>query len=195
MPVLDVKVEVELPGANILREVSLLVCKGQPNLDRLEEVDVAPHRLVMVIRRGLERADWAGNNARKFRILLYANTRVLGQSPRGGCEVYHCDVRIFFDEIADDSHLRLEVWGPHFLYPRHRSLSELQRRRASRRGERVRGKMVVAVDQQTEIAFASAPLIHLLGRHGRRHSGHLQAQTIQTVAVLESATCRKLGHR
>ena len=49
MPVLDVKVEVELPGANILREVSLLVCKGQPNLDRLEEVDVAPHRLVMVI--------------------------------------------------------------------------------------------------------------------------------------------------
>ena len=54
MPVLDVKVEVELPGTGILRKVPLLVRESQPDLDRLEQVNVTPHRLVMVIRRGLE---------------------------------------------------------------------------------------------------------------------------------------------
>ena len=77
MPVLDVKVKVELPGADILWKVSFLVRKGQSDLDGLEQVDVAPHRLVMIIRRGLERADWTGNDARKLRILLHANARVL----------------------------------------------------------------------------------------------------------------------
>jgi len=77
VPILDVKVEVELPSAGILRKVPLLVRESQPNLDRLEQVDVAPHRLVMVIRRGLERTDWTSNDARKLRILLHANSRVL----------------------------------------------------------------------------------------------------------------------
>jgi hypothetical protein len=54
VPALDVKVKVELPGADILRKISLLICKGQSNLDRLEKVDVTPHRLVVIIRRGLE---------------------------------------------------------------------------------------------------------------------------------------------
>lgn len=74
---LYVKVEVELPCADILGKVSFLIREGQPDLDRLEQVDVAPHRLVMVVRRGLERPDWSGNDARKFRILLHADTRVL----------------------------------------------------------------------------------------------------------------------
>lgn len=69
--------KVELPGADILREVSFLVRKGQPDLNRLEQVNITPHRLVMIIRRGLEHANWSGNDAWKFRILLYANTRVL----------------------------------------------------------------------------------------------------------------------
>ena len=54
MLVLGVKVEIELPCAGVLREVSLLVRESQPDLDRFEQVDVTPHRLVMVIRRGLE---------------------------------------------------------------------------------------------------------------------------------------------
>ena len=54
MPVLGVKVKVELPGANILGKTPFLVREGRPDLDRLEQVDVAPHRLVMIIRRGLE---------------------------------------------------------------------------------------------------------------------------------------------
>ena len=79
-----------------------------------------------------------------------------GRSPRGGCEVYHCNVRIFFREIADDSHLRLEVWGPHFLYPRHRGRWELQqRRRMGRRHEQVRRKMVVTIDERREITLTS----------------------------------------
>ena len=74
---LDVKVKVELPGADIQRKVPFLVRKGQPNLDCLEQVDITPHRLVMIIRRGLERANWSGDDTRKFRILLRANARVL----------------------------------------------------------------------------------------------------------------------
>jgi len=75
--VLDVKVKVELPGADILRKASFLVREGQPDLDCLEQVYVAPHCLVVIIRRGLERADWSGDDARKFRILSHPNTRVL----------------------------------------------------------------------------------------------------------------------
>ena len=121
-----------------------------------------------------------------------------GQSPRGGCEVYHCDVRIFFDEIADDSHLGLEVWSPYFLYPRHRFQWKLQRRRrpsadvVSECGEKIEKR--VGMGEKTEIIFASVSLIHL-SRHDRRRSGHLQAQTIQTVAVVESAACGKLSGR
>lgn len=77
MTALDVKVKVELPGAGILGENPFLICKGQSDLDRLEKVNVAPHRLVVIIRRGLERANWSGNDARKFRILLHTNTIVL----------------------------------------------------------------------------------------------------------------------
>ena len=51
---LDVEVKVELPGADIKRKVPFLVRKSQPDLDRLEQVDIAPHRLIMIIRRGLE---------------------------------------------------------------------------------------------------------------------------------------------
>ena len=77
MPALDVKVKVELPGADFLRKNSFLVCKGQSDLDCLEKVNIAPHRLVMIIRRGLERANWSGNDAWKFRILLHPNTKIL----------------------------------------------------------------------------------------------------------------------
>jgi len=54
MAVLDVKVKVKLPGTDILRKASFLVREGQPDLDRLEQVYVTPHRLVVIIRRGLE---------------------------------------------------------------------------------------------------------------------------------------------
>lgn len=54
MFVLDVEVEVELPRAGILRKVPFLVREGQTNLDGLEQVDVTPQRLVVVIRGGLE---------------------------------------------------------------------------------------------------------------------------------------------
>lgn len=68
--------KVELPGADIQRKIPFLVRKGQPDLDCLEQVDIAPHRLVMIIRRGLEQANWSGNDARKFSILLCVNARV-----------------------------------------------------------------------------------------------------------------------
>lgn len=47
-----VELEVELPRA-LVWKVTLLVRKGDTELDELEEVDVAPHRLVVVVGTGL----------------------------------------------------------------------------------------------------------------------------------------------
>ena len=45
----DVKLEIELPCRDVLREIALLVCECDADLDELEEVDVAPHGLVVVV--------------------------------------------------------------------------------------------------------------------------------------------------
>lgn len=47
-----VELEVELPRA-LVWKVALLVRKGDTELDELEQVDVAPHRLVVVVGTGL----------------------------------------------------------------------------------------------------------------------------------------------
>ena len=47
-----VELEVELPRA-LVWKVALLVRKGDTKLDELEQVDVAPHRLVVVVGTGL----------------------------------------------------------------------------------------------------------------------------------------------
>lgn len=61
--------EVELPSRYLLWEVSLLIRQSKPDLDNLEQVDVTPHGLVMIVRRRLERAYRPCDDSRKLRVL------------------------------------------------------------------------------------------------------------------------------
>lgn len=66
---LDAEMEVELPGADVLRSVTILVCKCDADLYDLQQVNIAPHSLVVIVRRSLERADWPSDDARELRVL------------------------------------------------------------------------------------------------------------------------------
>jgi len=65
----DAELEVELPRRDVLRKVSLLVCKCDPDLNEFQEVDITSHGLVVVIRRGLESTDRPRNNSWELSIL------------------------------------------------------------------------------------------------------------------------------
>lgn len=66
---LDTEVEIELPGRDVLWQVPVLVCESEPHLNDLEQVDITPHGLVMVVGRRLERAYRPCYNTREFGIL------------------------------------------------------------------------------------------------------------------------------
>ena len=61
--------EVELPCGHVLGVVPILVRDGQADLDDLQQVDVTPHGLVMVVGGGLERPYWPSYDARKLGVL------------------------------------------------------------------------------------------------------------------------------
>ena len=65
---LGVKVKVELPGA-ILGDLTVLVDKSDPELDKLEDIDITAHRLVVIVRRRFELANWARYDGWKLAIL------------------------------------------------------------------------------------------------------------------------------
>lgn len=68
--VLDAEREVKLPCRHVLWVIPFLICQGKPDLNDLEEVDIAPHGLIMVVWRSLEGPNRSGNNAREFCILV-----------------------------------------------------------------------------------------------------------------------------
>ncbi len=61
--------KVELPRRALGREVAVLVREGDADLYDLEQVDVAAHGLVVVVRRRLEAAYRAGDDAGEFGVL------------------------------------------------------------------------------------------------------------------------------
>ena len=65
----QVKVEVELPCAYFLGHVSVFVCEGEADLDDAQEVDVAPHSLVVVVPRGAKDTYGSGDHAWKLGVL------------------------------------------------------------------------------------------------------------------------------
>lgn len=69
---LDAKSEIKLPGTTRLRKLPVLIRKRDPDLDDFQQIDVTPHRLIMVIRGRLERANWASDDSGKFCILKLA---------------------------------------------------------------------------------------------------------------------------
>ena len=66
---LDAEVEVELPRGHVLWVVPVLVRDGEADLDDLQQVDVTPHGLVVVVGGGLERPYWPSYNTWKFCVL------------------------------------------------------------------------------------------------------------------------------
>ena len=47
---LDAKVKVELPGRHVLRVVAIFVGEREANLDDLQQIYIAAHRLIVVVR-------------------------------------------------------------------------------------------------------------------------------------------------
>lgn len=96
--VLYTEVKVELPGRHILWWCPVLIREGKTDLNNLEQIDVTAHCLVMIIRRGLERAYGACHYTRKFGILStmvvyppeYTNNN---DTYTKGKKVQHCGMR------------------------------------------------------------------------------------------------------
>ena len=109
--------EVELPCRDILRIVPILVCQRDADLDYLEQVDITSHRLVVVVRRGLELAYWSRNDTGEFGIL--AGYELLPPSRKRARDRDHCNVGVLVDQFADVAHFGLELRGPYFSYSRH----------------------------------------------------------------------------
>lgn len=108
-----VELEVELPRA-LVWKVTLLVRKGDTELDELEEVDVAPHRLVVVVGTGL--AVGSSQNEQSVRSELEksqerrgTNKAPIGRATRPGNSV-SCDKGKRGEEVSQ-SHLGQLRWA------------------------------------------------------------------------------------
>lgn len=66
---LFIELEVKLPSRALWWVMTLLISQCDSHLDDLQKIDVAPHRLVMVFRRRLERTNRPRYDAREFGIL------------------------------------------------------------------------------------------------------------------------------
>jgi hypothetical protein len=63
------ELEVELVGADVGRQLALLVGEGEAQLDDLEQIDVGPDRLVVVVGGRLEVGDGLGDDAGELSVL------------------------------------------------------------------------------------------------------------------------------
>ena len=98
----------------------LVITQRNPNLNYLQQVDVTPHRLVVVVRRCFEGAYWASDDTGEFCVLNSNNNKVeLLKTTKASArlqETHHCNVRVFLYGISYLSHLRLEVGSPNISY-------------------------------------------------------------------------------
>lgn len=76
---LDAEVKVKLPCRHVLRVISVFVRECESDLDDLEQVNVAPHGLIVVIRGCLEGADWSRDNTRELGVLIRGMTTMRGR--------------------------------------------------------------------------------------------------------------------
>lgn len=69
----EVKFKVELPCCRAGRIVSIFVHEREAELDDLQEVDVAPEQLVLVVHCAAELSDGPDHHSRKFCVLIKTN--------------------------------------------------------------------------------------------------------------------------
>lgn len=67
-----IELEVKLPRRRAGWIVAILVHEREAELNDLQQVDVAPKQLVLVVHCATELADWSDNNAREFCVLVGA---------------------------------------------------------------------------------------------------------------------------
>lgn len=65
----EIELEVELPRRRAGRIVAILVHEREAELDDLQQVDVAPQQLVLVVHCAAELADWPDDDAGEFCVL------------------------------------------------------------------------------------------------------------------------------
>lgn len=66
----EVELEVELPRRRARRIVPILVHEREAELDDLQEVDVTPQQLVLVVHCAAKLSDWPDNHSREFCVLM-----------------------------------------------------------------------------------------------------------------------------
>lgn len=71
---LDAETKVELPCANVRRRVALLIAQCDAELDELEQIDVTPQCLVVIIAGPLECTDWSSDDAWELGVLQIEHT-------------------------------------------------------------------------------------------------------------------------
>lgn len=69
----EVKLKIKLPRCGAGRIVSIFVHEGEAELDDLQEVDVAPEQLVLVVHCAAELADGPDHHSRKLCVLVNTN--------------------------------------------------------------------------------------------------------------------------
>lgn len=69
----EVELKIKLPRCGAGRIVSIFVHEGEAELDDLQEVDVAPEQLVLVVHCAAELADGPDHHSRKLCVLVNTN--------------------------------------------------------------------------------------------------------------------------
>ena len=94
-------------------EVALLVRERESDLDDLEEVDITPHGLVVVVRRRLEAPYRSRHDSWKLGVLYThgASALLLREQQRRSPD--HADERELVHQVPDDRHFGVEVVPPY----------------------------------------------------------------------------------
>lgn len=69
MNVREIKLEIELPGAEAWWCLALLIKKGESQLDDLQEVNITTQQLVLVVCIASELTYWPRNHSRELCVL------------------------------------------------------------------------------------------------------------------------------
>lgn len=86
----EVKFEVELPRCRAGRIISIFVHEREAELDDLQEVDVAPEQLVLVVHCAAELADGPNHHSRKLCVLIKTNNQTVETEELNILNPYDC---------------------------------------------------------------------------------------------------------
>lgn len=89
--------------------------KRNTQLDHLQQIDVTPKGLIMVVRFVRKGTDRTSDDSGELRILDCQYHHTQHHSSRS---TYHTNVRILLHQMPQHSHLLRQIMLPHIPYPR-----------------------------------------------------------------------------